>query len=1534
MTDFIRDIPMASELKNLKKFSDMIHIAHWTRLISITLIFSVIISCKNNVKTEAAKRISADRTDPGDTKVSGSIYLADATSQTSTVKDATVKIYKLDQETLAPSLVGTTTSADAGAYIQNINLGTSVSTLLVTALDGATPIGQTIVGASALSGTTKTRSLKADVTKASTIAASLLLSKKTNLQNLDQTAITKITTSVQTEVDKQPSSSTSTIFQNLAASTTFVASMSSILSDSGIKEARSGAAVSNVSSLIPTIATLTTITLSSIEIEATASQVAKGLDITAKAYGVYSDATRTDITTSVSWSSSSNTLATVAVSGRNAVIHGVAAGSVTISASFSGKSSDKAITVTAAQLVSLDITPKSLTLASATNQQFTATGTFTDNSTQDVTSTVVWASTATGVATVSDTAGTKGLALTVAGGAGTITATSGSVSAQVTFTVSSATLTSIQITPATPSVANGLSADLVATGTYSDSSTHDITTSVTWSSDTPGVATISNTTGTKGRVTGVSVGTATISAVLSSITGTISVQVTAAELSSIQLTPASASLAKGTTTDIVATGIYTDSTNQDITALATWAAVDTSVATVTTSGTPRGRVTAVNIGSTNVSASYSSKSTSAAITVTAATLTSIAVTPATPTSILGQSRQFTATGTYSDNSTQDITTSVTWTSGTPAHATISNAGGSKGLASTVAVGTSTITATLGAVSGNTVFTVSAATLVSIAVTPATPTIAKGLTQQFVATGTYNDSSTQVITSSVTWTSSDTAVSTISNAGGSQGLATGLDVGNATITATSGAVSGTAALTVSSAELVSIAITPGSPSKAKGLTQQFTATGTYTDSTTSDLTTQVTWQSATPAVATISNVNGSRGLATTVAVGTSDISAALNTVNSQITFTVTAATLASIAVSPATPSVAKGLTQQFTATGTYTDSSTQDVTSSATWTSSSTSQATINSNGLATMVDTGSSTITATMGAVSGTSALTVAAPTLVSLAVTPTTPSITYGGTQQFTATGTYPDTSTANITNSVTWTSSNTGKATVNSSTGLATSAGVGTSTITATLGAVANNTVLTVNGQAAPTELTGLSGTVDSTQQITLNWTTGGGTTASYVIAYQTGSNPANCTTGSTTTASSTTKAISGLASNTQYYFRVCAANGNPTPDLSTGVTTSQTTAPALSSIAVTPATPSVAKGLTQQFTATGTYENASTADLTSTVTWTSSDTGKATINSTTGLATTVAVGTSTITATLGAVSGTTVLTVGAATLVSLAVTPATPSITYGGTQQFTATGTYTDATTANITGTSTWTSSNTANATINSSTGLATSAGIGTSTITATLGADTNNTVLTVNGQAAPTELTGLSGTVDSSSQITLNWTSGGGTTAGYLIAYQSGASAPSDCVSGTTTTSATNSKVIESLAASTQYSFRVCAINGNPTPDASTGVTTSATTTAAGSITITANNGGVNWIVTNSQTITWTSSGVTGNVKIELSKNSGSTWINLVTTGNTGTYSTTGLCAKLGYSNLTTARIRITSVDTPSIFDISDSDFSTSNNPNCP
>ena len=98
-------------------------------------------------------------------------------------------------------------------------------------------------------------------------------------------------------------------------------------------------------------------------------------------------------------------------------------------------------------------------------------------------------------------------------------------------------------------------------------------------------------------------------------------------------------------------------------------------------------------------------------------------------------------------------------------------------------------------------------------------------------------------------------------------------------------------------------------------------------------------------------------------------------------------------------------------------------------------------------------------------------------------------------------------------------------------------------------------------------------------------------------------------------------------------------------------------------------------------------------------------------------------------------------------------------------------------------------------------------------------------------APPDVTGLTTSYLSDRRIYLSWTSGGGTTSDYTLSYQTGATAPADCTSGTKVPSTNvdgDYYYLTGLTASTQYSFRVCAENANPTPDFSSGLTITATT----------------------------------------------------------------------------------------------------------
>ncbi len=641
------------------------------------------------------------------------------------------------------------------------------------------------------------------------------------------------------------------------------------------------------------------------------------------------------------------------------------------------------------------------------------------------------------------------------------------------------TLQSIALTPGGPSIAVGLSQQFDAVGSYSDDTAHDLTTSATWSSSAPAVATVNGS----GRATTVSIGTTTITATLGGDTGTANLSVVPSLLS-LLVNPPNPLIAAGTTQPFTATGTFSDGSIQNLTASVSWSSSAPSVASIAAGGVANGIVP----GQATITATAGSVSNSTTLTVTPAALSAITITPANPTIAAGTTQSFTATGLFSDGSTQDLTASVSWSSSAPSVATINVSGG---LATGLAPGQTTVTASWGSVSNTSVLTVTPAVLISVSVNPVNPSILVGGTQQFTATGTFSDSSTQDLTGSAIWNSSNTNVATIS----ASGLASGLVVGTTTISATDLSVSGSTTLTVAIVPpvLQSISIAPANPAVAIGQNQQFAATGFYGDGSTQDVTSLVNWSSTQPAIASIS----SSGLASGLSGGSTTITAALGTITASATLNVNSTALISIALTPSAPSIALGTSQQFAAIGTYADGSTLDLTTSVTWISSSPSVATVNVSGLATSVSTGQSSISAAAIGITGSSTLSVTAASLVSIAITPSLPTIPLGTTEQFSATGTFTDGSTQNITGSVQWASSDTTIATIANAPavqGLATSVASGTVSISATSGSVSASATLTVS-VAALTSITvnppGPSIALGTTQQFTATGTFTDGST-----------------------------------------------------------------------------------------------------------------------------------------------------------------------------------------------------------------------------------------------------------------------------------------------------------------------------------------------------------------------------------------------------------------------------------------------------------
>ena len=1016
--------------------------------------------------------------------------------------------------------------------------------------------------------------------------------------------------------------------------------------------------------------TVTTATLESIQVTPVNESMAKGLDVQYSAIGIYSDNTKEDLTQHATWQSSDTAVATIDSDGE---AYGVDVGDTTISASFGGLSASTTLTVTAATPTSLQVTPPDESVPKGTTGHYTATVYYSGNSSRDVTKEAIWESSNTDVAYITTSGENAGYGEALESGTSTITAHFEGENDSTGVTVTTATLESIQVTPVNESIAKGLNVQYSAIGIYSDNTKVDLTQHATWKSSDTAVATIDS----DGAAHGVDAGDTTISASFGGLSASTTLTVTAATPTSLQVTPANKTVPKGATGHYTATVYYTDDSTRDVTQESTWDSSNADVAHITTSGENAGYAEALESGKSTITAYFEGQSNSTGVTVTASTLESIQVSPVNESVAKGLNVQYSAIGIYSDNTKVDLTQHATWKSSDTAVATIDSDGKAHG----VDVGSATISASFEGLSASTTLAITAATVTFLQVTPADKTVPKGATGHYTATVYYTDDSTRDVTKEATWESSNTDVAHITTSGENAGYVEALESGTSTIASYFEGKSDSTGVTVTTATLESIQVTPVNESIAKGLNVQYSAIGIYSDNTKTDLTQHAAWKSSSTAVATVD----SNGMAHSVDAGSATISASFEGHSNSADLTVTAATPTSLQVIPADKTVPKGATERFTATVYYTDDSTRDVTQESTWESSNTDVAHITTSGenagYVRALEGGTSTITAYFEGQNDSTTITVTAATLESIQVTPVNESIAKGLDVQYSAIGIYSDNTKVDLTLEVAWKSSNTAVATIDSD-GKAHGVDVGSATISAPFEGHSDSTDLTVTA-ATPTSL----------QVTPPDKSVPKGTTGHYTATVYYSGNSSRDVTKEATWESSNTAVVHITTSGENAGYAQALEGGTSTVNAyfegqndSTGVTV---TAPTLESIQVTPVNESIAKGLDVQYSAIGIYSDNTKVDLTLEAAWKSSNRAVATIDSN-GKAHGVDAGSATISAPFEGQSDSTGLTVLPKKLLSIQLTADKESIQAGSSTQMQATGIYSDKTNKDITQQVTWTSS----------------------------------------------------------------------------------------------------------------------------------------------------------------------------------------------------------------------------------------------------
>jgi len=605
----------------------------------------------------------------------------------------------------------------------------------------------------------------------------------------------------------------------------------------------------------------------------------------------------------------------------------------------------------------------------------------------------------------------------------------------------------IQITPSSTTVEEGAIAPLSCLAL--DSRGVVVTSSRSWTISDPTIATL----GANGTVAGQRAGNAIATCTVDGKTATAAVTVTPSPVALVEVTPGAGVLVIGKSIQLVATPLDSNGKvvpNHQV----QWVTPDSGVAAVTSSGDVIGRVE----GSANIIATSGGKAAFAKINVAKqppSPVASISISLDDASLNVGQLAH--ATATTVDATGQVVTgRSITWSVTDPSVISAVSTSGNKANVTGRGQGTTTLTATSEGKSTSVSVIVAMAPVQAVVVNLASTSILPGQTTQ--ATATLTDALGNVLTGrTVTWSSLDPSIATVS----AVGVVTGVTSGAVIIRATSEGQAGDGTETVGVAPVATVSVNLGSSALSAGQTTQ--ASAVARDAYGNVLTGRsVAWSSLNTSVATVSIT----GVVTAVAAGSATIRATVETKIGDASMTVgTPVPVATVSASLNATSLSPGQTTQAVALAR--DASGNLLTGrSVAWSSLNPGVATVSSGGVVTAVAAGSATIRATVETKTGDVGLTVTAAvqgTTASVVVTLDSTTLAIGNSSQARVVAKDAQ---GNVLSgkTVSWSSSNTAIATV-SSTGVAKGVNAGTDAISATIDGVVGQAPLAV---VVPTTLT----------------------------------------------------------------------------------------------------------------------------------------------------------------------------------------------------------------------------------------------------------------------------------------------------------------------------------------------------------------------------------------------------------------------------------------------------------------------------------
>ena len=995
--------------------------------------------------------------------------------------------------------------------------------------------------------------------------------------------------------------------------------------------------------------------------------------------------------------------------------------------------------------VELTVSPQLRTLAVGTDEQYSASALYSDGTRVDVTSEVIWSSSAQDVATIA----TDGLAGAQTSGTINIMATLAAsqagpeVSDNATLNVTDAALMSLTIEPGQAETLVGLTQAFKAVALFADSHKQDVTSYTAWSVSEPSVASISSDEQSRGIATGLVAGETQVIAKYGGMDVDASLIVLNSAVDKLIISPRDISFPAGTSQQYRADLIFENGLSMEVTSQSRWQSNATSVASIDSGG----RLSGLVAGETQVSASLSfadvNVSDSTAATITEIVVSQIVVSPHMLVKPVGTQGDYSATAYYSDGTTADVTHDAIWSVDDKAVAVIVESGEMGGHATALESGNVMITAAFLGISGTASAEVTDAVIESIEISPLNITTPVGTSVEYSARARFSDMSVHDITLLGYWQSSDTNIAIIGLTGGLAGKATTLSAGETEISIDYMGMTQSTTLTVSDASITSLQVTPKDLQDPIGTEGQYKATAYYTDGHSQDVTQDATWLSDDRNIVSIITFGPRAGFAHANAIGETSISASYGglfskaaggfsasspisavgeSVKDSTKATVTDAVLKQLVISPITATVAAGNSQQYVLSGIFTDGSSKELTEFAHWQALDPLIAQVE-KGNAISIVSGTTKILALYKGMQVEAELIVTDAVIESLQVTPVQNQLPKGQKQQLTATAYYSDGYTSLVTQLATWSSDDSSIVEVVS---LGTDAGsahalsVGDAKITASFDAMQSSSAFVVTDAI-----------LDSVYLSPVTASIAAGNTQQYqfIGIFSDGSNQ------DLTKVSSWQSSEGSVASIDRFGLAQTYIKGSTQIKASyigfSAMAMLDVTDASLTGLQVTPANESVPLGTSGQYVAMAFYSDGHSSDVTQLASWSAVDGSIVNIiaaGSTGGFAEATGVGSTQVQARFEALTDSVDVSVTDAILEKLVVSPVTATVAAGLTQTYEATGIFSDGTSKDLTKVSYWHSSEASIATLDRK-GSASSYSPGEVTVTARYIGFTATATLTV-------------------------------------------------------------------------------------------------------------------------------------------------------------------------------------------------------------